>query len=430
MKHFIKRLILMVLFATIVAAPICFGEAPPDWRPLMKENQSALVTFNFKNGMQSVGVFVSKDGHVLACLQVFLKESLPAVALTPDNSAATVHSIVAVFPDQDLVLLKLNRRPGKWLAISEQPVELGAATAFLVRGQDAPVHAGPVLARRGARRPTKTGAPFSKVLSIGAHKPRQFPDGASSLPAGSPLIDPLGKICGVSNTVQVSEGQVLIEAAPLDRIAKAINTAIEGSGTIPFPIPKKLNPYSEVLQNPDYFKTVNALRARDTVQALKYIEALLKAHPADPVVSLLHIDILYEGGREGELEDLLTSLFRPDSMVKFDRLSLLDQRLRIFRNKRQWSQAIATAHEAVECSPPDFPATAFNLAECYVSRGKETDHRDDYLAAEKWYKIALKSGSDHIAILTSYESLLAQLQRWEESDAVTERIHELERIYQ
>ena len=188
--------------------------------------------------------------------------------------------------------------------------------------------------------------------------------------------------------------------------------------------------HSEMLQSPDYFKAVNALRARDTVSALKHVDALVKAYPGDPVVRLLQIDILYDGGRDGELDELLASLSRPDSMVKFDRFSLLDQRLRSFRNKRQWDQAIATAHEAVDCSPPDFPATAFNLAECYASRGKETGNRDDYLAAEKWYKVAMKSGSDHIAILTSYESILAQLQRWEESDAVTERIHELERIYQ
>ena len=78
MKHFFKRIIILALFADIVAAPVACGDAPPDWRPLMKENQPALVTFVGKDRMHSVGFFVSKDGHVLSSLQIFLRDQRPA----------------------------------------------------------------------------------------------------------------------------------------------------------------------------------------------------------------------------------------------------------------------------------------------------------------------------------------------------------------
>ena len=430
MIRILKNGLALMSLACIATIPHVFGESPQDWKVLLKERQTALVEFTRSDGLWCAGVFVSEGGHVLTAIQPFLGDALPVVKSASDGAATSIDSVVALFPEKDLVLVKLKHHPRRWLEVSNKTMDVGNAVAFLVQDNESPRHSGVILAQRSVRRTTKIGFPFERVLAIGTRRPRQQPDGDTTLPKGSPLVDQGGRLCGVMNTFQVSEGQFLVEAHPLEAVADAISAAIQGDAKVTFPIPDAMNRMNRIVMVPEFSLAVEAHQKSEFEKALKHVDALLAKYPEDPVVRVLQLDILDAAGRDQERQELLETLSRAGSKVKFDPYELLDQRFRMLHEQRQWNQAIAAAHELVKHSPEDFPAPAANLARCYVSRGMESGNRDDLLSAEKWFKVAMEHGSDNISLLTSYEALLSQLQRWEEADQISARIMELEKIYQ
>jgi len=132
-----------VVQAFAVPAPAFPLEAPA-WTAIAKDTQPALIAIVSGSGqnLTYVGFFISKDGHALCALGAVIQGKIPREVCTSDKTRHPFGSIMAVFPDAELALVKINHHPDKWLEPPTQPVALGTEVAVLGLAQVPPVHTG------------------------------------------------------------------------------------------------------------------------------------------------------------------------------------------------------------------------------------------------------------------------------------------------
>jgi tetratricopeptide (TPR) repeat protein len=420
-----------VLLASLTLTATALGDAPIDWEAIAKDAEPALVTFTTgKAGAREAfaGFFVSKEGHALCDLKALLGKTLPTEGRTGTGQAVSAKSITAVFPEFDLALLQLDRQPDKWLTLSDQALPIGSAVAFLGPGQIPPYHTGPVVARYRSRS-AHIDKSFIPVLSIAAPPPRVGRDNLESLRGGLPLIDPQGRVRGVFTGIVPNSLQTFILASPLDGLSEKVTQAIKAPHKIKLPLSAELNPYDPATRDREYTLATANMLDGETGQALANIAQLLKTHPSSRSVRSLQFSILNRAGRMVELRDLLQELSKPGTSPALDPIDLLSQRGQLEMTNLEIDTAIATFKELDKLAPPDYVNPKILLGGLYRIKGNHLGNRADYLEAEKWYKAAIALHPESMGLLSGYEAVLTKLNRWDEIDALSKRIDELETLY-
>ena len=168
MKSFLFALL---CFLTAVLSLPATAEDPA-LSKLAASKRSAVFRLTTKDAL-SFGVFISKDGHGLVHLQALATKE-EATASLPDGVPLKVGSILEVFPEQELALLKFDFSPKFWLELAPTEPKIGETIALVPLKTDNPWDGtiSPVVGQVMAKRTTVTAnlrtAEFAKVLSLGA----------------------------------------------------------------------------------------------------------------------------------------------------------------------------------------------------------------------------------------------------------------------
>ena len=404
-----------------------------DWSRFAAHLDPALLRVVSKDkltgkSLYTTAFFVSKDGFAVCPLRAMTSGMVPAHVETSKGTKLSFGTVVAILGEQELAVIKLQAKPRMWLSLGAKDTTLGTEGAFLEPGQKKPIHAGPILARRKARRAALLKMPLVARLSVGTQSPQLVKAGINSLNLGAPLIDKTGRLQGVFAGVQPARNQILVQATPLWPVRNALYAAIARPGKVALPLAGKSNPYDPVAVEPHYHAAVENLVKLQVDQALIHVNALLKAHPGSPMAHWLKFDILQKGREYEKAKALLADLTKRGEKAGFDQVALLELQGRLALSQDDAHTAIAVYHKLVEITPDDYPVPRAMLADSYRFKA-ELGQEKAYIQAVKWYELAVASAPEQLNLLANYEKALTKLRRWEEADKVTDRIFELENLY-
>ena len=368
------------------------------------------------------GVFISEKGLALVSLST-LARTAPLRTLAADGSTPEPEAVLGVFAEQGLALMKFRHSPKSWLELAPEEPEIHDLVALLPQDMNdpwkkaiAPV-VGPVLAKWCDFSPNLLKLQFVRMLSIGAATTREQRGGLSP---GCFAIDSDGRLVGFMGGTKNSDGQVLLGINPVASIAGELSELAEGGVDLGYPLPEHLNLLDPATFDNDFRSMDLAGHAGDEVKRREHLEALLKRYPRSPTIRRLASGMPSVAGNP--LIPLAELKLDP-STSNAEKVWLHSIRASRLFNDGDLDGAIAELKASLELQPANFPNTHTKLAKIYFNLDRLEE-------AEKFFREAYSRSPERIRVAEALEVLLIRRQKFEEADKFTERVFELEDIYQ
>jgi hypothetical protein len=234
--------------------------------------------------IHSDGVFISDDGLALVSSEaVNLSRNQKPAIVTADGSRLEFGTVLGIFPDQSLALIKFNHRPKSWLRIApEEPsadADAGAgdgdAIALITVNREVlldgkvPPLVGQIIAKRSESTQDLHGLRFSKILSLGASPSREQ---LAILGTGSAAINRDGDLVACLAGWHPQRGQLLIHLTPVTSLVDQVKQAVARDKPIPFPLPDAYNTSDLVVTDVDWMPMIEAIQRRDRVSCMRISE--------------------------------------------------------------------------------------------------------------------------------------------------------------
>lgn len=371
------------------------------------------------------GAFISKDGLALIDARgLFLWQKEPIVH-TANGTLLKFGSILEVFPQQGLALVKFNYSPKVYLDFAEDEPALGEATALLgweghrerhILDTKAPPVVGPIMEKRHERTGDRREFGFTRILSLGSGLTDRQQRGVSQ---GNFAIDRRGNLVAFFNSQRRYGNQTIIQLTPVVALADLVRQAVKERRVIPFPLPEDKNPYHTLLGDPTYNRIIQSRVKGDRLESRRLLKVLLIRHPMNYHLKFLALEF-YD--REEPLVGL-KDFPEPDQADPAAlQVALLGARAFLFIEDEKVELAIQALKDAVALSPKDYPQDRYRLARLYFDLGRLEDSQRSMIQA-------YASWSDRIGLVEAYERLLIRQSKFKEARELTKRVYELEKIY-
>lgn len=385
-------------------------------------NREAAVVFSIDLSPDTqgyyYGAFVSEDGLAFVNLTGLCGKQKPRVA-TADGKPLKLGTILGMFPEQDIALMKFAHRPKSWLRLTAKEPETGENLALVTINPRHPLEGkvpsieGTVMAKRSAPVQGMREAAFMRVLSLGAGMndvQRPF------VSMGSFAVNAKGELAAFLFNEEPAKMQTFIYLAPAVLLTDKMNQFAKGGAEIPYPIPEASNPRDLAPLDPEWRRMVSALLAKDGTAARAIHKLLLKRYPGSRHLRTFSHPLL-RGDRPIEEVPL------PDAEASAPEKAIVFMlRAQAHLMKDDLKGAIPDLKAAIAVSPNDLPWFREKLADTYVKLGKLDE-------AEALYREALALAPESIALNESLADLLDERGKSEEAIKLTDRVIELERIY-
>ena len=370
----------------------------------------------------SWGVFISKDGLALVDIQALVKQKKPTVVAVNDEKVK-FGKILAVFPEQELALMKFDYRPKSWVPLAPVEPKLGETIALVTmmrsdpwNGEVSPV-VGSVLVKRSGLTPNNRVARFTRTLSLGSGL-TQVQNAA--LGPGCFALDRKGRLVGFMGGKKPVGSQILIEVTPVAALADTIDALVKEGKDIGHPLPAAHNSIDPAALDVD-FHPMNLARARqDWKEAERLMVALQGRHPKSYALKIISRSMKL---RSGPQHDLLLTFPEPDLRAPVaHQVSDWSARANVLAMRKEFDAAIEAHKKAIALSPEDYPEVRFSLARLYAHLGRIDE-------AEALFREAYPAYSDTIAWVEQFELLLSRQGNVKEARKLAKRVYELEKTY-
>lgn len=371
----------------------------------------------------SWGVFISEEGHALVNAKV-LMGGHEITASCADDKPLKFGKILGLLPTQQLVLMKFDHKPTKWLKIAAKEPELNEQVVLVIMDPKKPLKGeipalvGPIMAKRSVAHSSTPKGGFLRVLSLGG-KMSQRQSGSSG---GAFALNANGELVGF-NLGNIATGRnVLIHLGPLTPLSDRIDQMFKEGHVIAYPIPKELNPFDLVVIDDDWGELYLAMARKDAEVAFSSCEKLLKKYPDSRILMGQKDSMILAFGRA-------PAGFRTEKPAAPGKDALpvehIDYLAAVIQEKIKadaWDEVIELMKKQIAYAPKDYPHYHEGLAELYANLGRWDEALPHYLEA-------YRSMPDSIALVETIERLLNKQGRFKEADKMSERLYELERIY-
>ena len=414
----------------IIIASICTGVALPEQRlaDLAASKRAAALKMVLPrrssaiahHKVQSLGVFISDDGLALVDVTLLCLGQKPMV-VTADGTTLKFGTILGIFPEQHLALMKFKHRPKLWLRLAPKEPEVGEEIALVTHdvkntmdGVGPPV-SGPIMAKRSIVTVSLQVDQFMRGLSLGTSlTQKQYMNQGG----GWFAINRDGDLAAFFQGMRPTGRNTLIHLSPIVSIADQVEKLANSGQSIPFPLAKDRIPMDLAVLDSDWTLMCSAHNRRDFTAVRRLHKKLKARYPTSgqlkTILSKMDVAELEAeqrgnrtSGAEGSALEQIYNL-TPEVNEKF--------------GKSDYKGAIALMEKIVELSPKDHPGYREQLAMLYL----EVDRLED---AERLFRDAYSSCPESIDLCEKLESLLIKQNKLKEADVMTKRIYELEKIY-
>lgn len=189
--------------------------------------------------MPLVGFFIGADGLALCPLTPLSWKTGPRFGMDDGEKTWLPRpAVLAVFPEQELALVKFAFKPKTWLKISKEPTPVGTWVAVLSPSFAPNPVVGPILAHREITwsSPLLPPRPPVKKFSFAAGR---SPSIEKVFVAGAPLLDARGEVVAAFSGSQPMPGQTLRTASPLAELPMRIQEAVKMGKPLKLPLSAK-----------------------------------------------------------------------------------------------------------------------------------------------------------------------------------------------
>lgn len=370
----------------------------------------------------SYGVFISNDGLALIHIEAISKKKKPKVWGIGDTELA-FGKILGVFPEQELALMKFDHRPKVWVDLAKAEPELGETIALLTLKYESPWKnktppvIGPVMAKRSETTANLREKRFVRILSLGSGMSTAQ---RTEIGPGCFAINAEGLLVAFTAGTVKQQRQTIISVAPVVSLVKEVEELAKGGVDLGFPLPEERNIIDHAAIDPDFHPMNIATIMDNHEESEKLLKGLRERHPDSHA---LRMRFYRQQGREGGAGGLLLDFPAPGpgepAAHQVDYWSL---RADILAQRQELDESIKARTKAVELSPKDYCDDRLRLAHLYAYLGRNEE-------AEGLYRECFEVNSDSIEFVEILESHWLKRGNLRESEKMTERVHELEKIY-
>ncbi len=424
MNH-IARLFVFALLPCLLPVP---ATAADGLKEIAASKRAAAIELGvIMNGgrMEGRGVFITADGLALVDLSMIALPQRPVV-FAEDGREVPFGTILGIFPEQEVALIKFDYSPKVWLPIAPKEPEMGETIAFIALKAfdfletDIPPVVGPVIAKRTSITANLSKYHFTRVLSLGSGLMfKQQP----CIGPGSFAINNQGELVAIKQGIEMNGRQALILLSPITALGDEIGRLARGGKNIPHPLPAASNPIDVALLDEDYSRYENAHTMGDEVAARVHLEDLAKRYPNSArIQSMAHEQLKRPPASEAVAKT--ADAARPASPISaVEKVVHSVARARdLVDSNKDYTGAVSVLKQALDVCPKDYPVPLLNLAEFEQKLGHTAE-----------YGRCLR---EVLAVAPEIISVVEQLQKWEfeqkhydEAQKLTDRIYELERLY-
>jgi tetratricopeptide (TPR) repeat protein len=426
--------IILIMLTSLFPALLFGAEKAPGLDPknraalakLAVEKRRALIGLREEDpanrGQPYLGVFISKDGLALISLPSLARKTKPSLWLAGETQLE-FGTILGIFPELELSLVKFKHRPQVWLDIAKSEPDVGDSVALVPseqgniwKGKIPPV-IGPIMVKRSGMTTSLRSTRFRRILSLGASlTPKQ----RSFLSPGCFAINQGGDLVAFMGGTQEDQYQTLILLRSANNLSGQIEKLAKGGKAIPFPLSAENSLINLDLIDNDFRAMDLALFERDQLKAQRHFEILLKRYPANLDIKLRAPYLMDRNNPSLKLAN-----FPPDPKAsKADQIKILAARANICLMKKDFKGAIRELEASTipKLCPEDFSRQRSMLAGLYYNEG-------NFDKAEELYRQAYPFNSDSIDFVASFEALLVKQKKFKESSKLGKRDSELSKIY-
>ncbi len=373
-----------------------------------------------------LGVFISADGLALLNLSNLATANKPELLADNSSTELPLGTILGIFPEPELALVKFKYKPKLWVPLAAKEPETGEQIAiaglsnFTARGDTATPVIGPVLAKRSTFGSNLREPRFRRIMSLGAGMDMRQ---RTSFTQGSWAVNAKGELVAVKAGVRVGQGQLMILLAPLGELAEQVEKMVKDPKPIPFPLPADKNPIDLALMDPAFHRWDTARQAGDEKAAMEQMRDLQKRYPDDPMVGLFAFGAMLtaEDKPVTKLDDLPKLEATAPAALKFYRLQARASFLA--ESQKDYAAAIREFTPALELCPKDFPEALTTLESLH----RQANHADE---SEALLRQIHALEPENIALASALEMLLTRKGKLDEAQKFTDKVFELEKLYQ
>jgi len=363
-----------------------------------------------------LGFFISADGLALVNLSD-LAFGVNPVITTLDGTVLPLGTILGVFPEPELALVKFKHRPKVWLSLAPKEPDTGEILAIPAFSEvksskeKLPPIVGPVMAKRSTIAGNLREAQFKRVLSLGAGM--SLPQ-REAFAQGCFAINRQGELVAVKAGIEATARQRLILLSPLCGLVERIATMAKEGKAIPFPLPAASNPIDPVLQDLAYHQWDLALQQGDGASGQKHLADLRRRFPDNVRVGTL------PGPTVTGLADLPRLDAKASAAAQVARLS--QRGLFLTNSAGDLEGALREFTAALALCPKDYPDSRANLGTLHLQMNHPAE-------AEPLLREALALAPESIQLIEIFERMLTQKDNFDEATKFTDRLYELEGLY-
>ena len=237
----------MLSFVSLLAPTVGAQEAPA-WAGMAKTAPAGLLDIAMtkrqalfitqqqvdEKWVPFIGFFIDADGLAL-CSVTPLSWKTGLMFMADDETKLPQPAVLAVFPEQELALVKFAYKPKKWLDLAKMQTPVGAWVAVLTPSFAPNPLVVPILARREISWMSELvprRAPIQKFSFAAGRNP-----GIEMVfVAGAPLLDARGEVVAVFSGSQPLPGQTLRIASPLEGLPVRIQEAMKKGDRLKLPL--------------------------------------------------------------------------------------------------------------------------------------------------------------------------------------------------
>ncbi len=435
-----KLLATVLSFVSLLAPPVGAQEAPA-WAATAKtapagllevaltKRQALFVTQQQVDGkwLPFIGFFIGADGLGLCSLTPLSWKTGPMfVADDEEKTQLPQPAVLAVFPEQELALVKFKYKPKTWLKLAKEPTSVGTWVAVLSPSFAPNPVVGPILAHREMTWSSPLVPPRQPVTKFSFAAGRN-PSIEMVFVQGAPLIDARGEVVAAFSGSQTLPGQTLRAASPLAELPERIQEAVKKGVSLKLPLSAKdlqLDP-AVLSEERLAMGETGAAVLRDFANAMQRAKALVAKFPDSHYARNEEFACALTGADLGEVsaQELvdLAKQFKPqDNDPPWEKSAYYCRLGDALLRANRADDAIASLQKADELWPQNM--ACMTLADIF-------EKRDQLDEAERYWRRATNFDQERIAYWESLSRVLsARLKSKEESEA-SDRVNFLEDLY-
>jgi parvulin-like peptidyl-prolyl isomerase len=235
-----KLILLCLIFPLLCPGPL---RGDGELIALAKEQQEAVLKIDLQTEsdgvMHGFGVFVSADGLALVDLAMLADGRKPTIS-SADGTPLRFGTVLGIFAEQELVLMKFKYRPRRWLRLAATPPEAGGSAALLIpvggdeSAGEVPPIVGSVTAKPGAGGSDDAGPKPALVMVPEAELSPQQKAMAGPM---SFAIRADGEVIGFFKEMEQTGSQMRFSLLSVAGLGERIDGLAEAGEVIDFPFP-------------------------------------------------------------------------------------------------------------------------------------------------------------------------------------------------